>query len=162
MNKIRSIQPESLRLSHYSDSCALCPPCHAGCTHPDRSAPHADRQPQAASHKARLAALHSICWHIFRHITQKLLAIRKYSCVVSMQPDEKFPSASAAQALCGVSLSLRFHICGRLYTGFSTACAEFCRKGLRFLGNATPSTAIPQSREKPPIEFDCIPKKSML
>ena len=44
MNKIRSIQPESLRLSHYGDSCALCPPCHAGCTHPDRSAPHADRQ----------------------------------------------------------------------------------------------------------------------
>ncbi len=99
MNKIRSIQPESLWLPHYSAPCALCSPCHAGCTHPDRSAPHADRQPQAASHKARLAALHSICWHIFRHITQKLLAIRKYSCVVSMQSVEKSTGASAAQAL---------------------------------------------------------------
>ena len=79
-----------------------------------------------------------------------------------MQSAEKSDNAPYAQALCGVSLSLRFHICGRLYTGFSTAYAEFCRKGLRFLGNATPSTAIPQSREKPPIEFDCIPKKSML
>lgn len=28
MNKIRSIQPESLRLSHYSAPCALYPPCH--------------------------------------------------------------------------------------------------------------------------------------
>ncbi|MBO5320706.1 MAG: hypothetical protein J6B01_13035, partial [Ruminococcus sp.] len=58
---------------------------------------------KATPHKDRLTALHIICLHIFRHITQKLLAIRQYACVVFMRSDEKSDCASAAQSLCGVA-----------------------------------------------------------
>ena len=51
----------------------------------------------ATPHNYRLTALHAICLQIFRHITQKLLDIRKYACVVSMKSDEKFDYASDAQ-----------------------------------------------------------------
>ena len=59
---------------------------------------------KATLHKERLTALHVICLHIFRHIAQKLLAIRQYACVVFMQSDEKSDCASAAQSLCGIAL----------------------------------------------------------
>ena len=58
---------------------------------------------KATPHKARLAALHAICLLIFRHITQKSLAIRQYGCGISMQSAEKSGCASYAQALCGVA-----------------------------------------------------------
>jgi len=59
---------------------------------------------KATPHKDRLTALYAICLHIFRHTAQKLLEIRQYSCVVSVQSDEKSDFASAAQSLCGVAL----------------------------------------------------------
>ena len=59
---------------------------------------------EATPHKDRLTALYVICLHIFRHITQKLLEIRQYSCVDFMQSDEKIDCASPAQSLCGVAL----------------------------------------------------------
>ncbi|WP_302367108.1 hypothetical protein, partial [Ruminococcus champanellensis] len=43
---------------------------------------------------------------IFRHITQKLLAIRQYSCVISVQSDEKHVGTSTAPSLCGVALAI--------------------------------------------------------
>ena len=58
---------------------------------------------KATPHKARLAALHAICLLIFRHITQKSLAIRQYGCGISMQSAEKSGCASYAQSLCGVA-----------------------------------------------------------
>ena len=54
-------------------------------------------------HKARLTALHAICLQIFRHITQKSLAIRQYACGISKQSVEKSDDASYAQALFSVS-----------------------------------------------------------
>ena len=59
---------------------------------------------KATPHKARLTALHVICLHIFRHITQKSLDRRQPACVIFMQSDEKSDCASAAQSLCGVAL----------------------------------------------------------
>ena len=57
----------------------------------------------ATLHKARLAALYAICLQIFRYLAQKLLEIRKYSCVVSIQSNEKSDYASYAQSLCNVA-----------------------------------------------------------
>ena len=62
---------------------------------------------KATPHKARLSAMRSICWRIFRHITQKLLAIRQYSCAVSMQADEKSVGTSTTHSLCGVACAER-------------------------------------------------------
>ena len=45
-----------------------------------------------------------ICLHIFRHLAQKSLDIRKYACGISIQSDEKSVGASSAQVLCGVAL----------------------------------------------------------
>ena len=59
---------------------------------------------KATPHKARLTTLYVINLYIFRHITQKFLAIRKYACEISMQSDEKSDCVSAAQSLCGVAL----------------------------------------------------------
>ena len=42
----------------------------------------------------------------FRHITQKFLEIRQYSCVISVQSDEKSVGTSTAQSLRGVALQL--------------------------------------------------------
>ena len=56
--------------------------------------------------KACLTALHVICLHIFRHITQIFLAIRQYCCVEFMQSDEKSDCASATQSLCDVALAI--------------------------------------------------------
>ena len=57
-------------------------------------------------HKARLTALHAICLQIFRYLAQKLLEIRKYSCVVSIQANEKSGYASCVQSLCGIALRM--------------------------------------------------------
>ena len=59
---------------------------------------------KAIPHKDRLTALYAICLHISRHLAQKLLEIRQYSCVVSVQSDEKSDCASDAQSLCGIAL----------------------------------------------------------
>jgi len=63
----------------------------------------------ATPHKARLTALHAICVQIFRHITQKSLAIRQYACGISRQSAEKSDNAPYAQALCGVALEFHEH-----------------------------------------------------
>ena len=52
---------------------------------------------KATPHNHRLPPLPHICLQIFRHIAQKLLEIRQYSCVVSIQSDEKSDYASARQ-----------------------------------------------------------------
>ena len=57
---------------------------------------------KATPHKAHLTILHVIYLHIFRHITQILLAIRHKF----MQSDEKSDCASDAQSLCGVALNI--------------------------------------------------------
>ncbi len=61
---------------------------------------------KATPHKARLTALHVICLHIFRHLTQKSLDRRQPACVIFMQSDEKSDCASDAQSLCGVALKI--------------------------------------------------------
>ena len=43
---------------------------------------------------------------IFRYLAQKLLEIRKYSCVVSIQANEKSGNASCVQSLCGIALRM--------------------------------------------------------
>ncbi|WP_298484653.1 hypothetical protein [uncultured Ruminococcus sp.] len=58
---------------------------------------------EATLHKERLAALYAICLQIFRYLAQKLLEIREYSCVVSIQANEKSDYASYAQSLCSVA-----------------------------------------------------------
>ena len=87
----------------------------------------------AIPHKAHLTALHVICLHIFRHLTQKFLDIRpkevplgyvsmpaKFLCNLTWSPlagdvsakltegltDRlKSDCASAAQSLCGVAIA---------------------------------------------------------
>ena len=60
--------------------------------------------------KARLTALHVICLHISRHITQKPLDIRQYACEIFMQSDKKSDYASHAQALFSASLKSNLFI----------------------------------------------------
>jgi hypothetical protein len=64
---------------------------------------------KATPHKARLTAWQRICLHIFRHLAQKFLDIRKYACEISIQSDEKSVGASSAQSLCGVALTFLKH-----------------------------------------------------
>ena len=52
----------------------------------------------------RLTALSATCLHIFRHLAQILLEIRRYSCVGFIQADEKSDGAIHTQSLCGVAL----------------------------------------------------------
>ena len=59
---------------------------------------------KATPHNPRLTPLHVICLHIFRHITQILLALRQQGCVKFRQSDEKSDFASDAQGLCGIAL----------------------------------------------------------
>ena len=59
---------------------------------------------KASLHKARLAALHTFCLHLFRHFARKLLEIHEYSCVVFVQTDEKSDCAIRIQSLCGAAL----------------------------------------------------------
>ncbi len=56
--------------------------------------------------KTALLALHTICLHIFRHITQLLLANRQIGCTQSMHSDEKSDCSTHAQSLCGITLNL--------------------------------------------------------
>lgn len=63
--------------------------------------------------KSRLTALYVIYLQIFRHIAQKLLAIRQYACTVFIQSDKKSDSISDAQDL--ISASLKMH---KLLTAF--------------------------------------------
>ena len=65
---------------------------------------HAVRELKATPHNPRLTPLHVICLHIFRHITQILLALRQQGCVKFRQSDEKSDFASDAQGLCGIAL----------------------------------------------------------
>ncbi|MBR6103003.1 MAG: hypothetical protein IKP95_11280, partial [Ruminococcus sp.] len=51
----------------------------------------------------RLAPLHVICLHIFRHSTQIFLAGRQPAFVKFMHSDEKSDCASDAQGLCGIA-----------------------------------------------------------
>ena len=66
---------------------------------------HMSRYIKATPHNHRLPPLPHSYLQIFRHIAQKLLEIRQYSCVVSIQSDEKSDFASARQWLCGVALN---------------------------------------------------------
>ena len=50
---------------------------------------------KATPHNYRLTALCTSNLLISRHLAQKLLEIRKYYCVVSIQSDEKFSALSA-------------------------------------------------------------------
>ena len=59
---------------------------------------------KATPHSPRLAPLHVICLHIFRHSTQIFLAGRQPACVKFMHSDEKSNCVSDAQGLCGVAL----------------------------------------------------------
>ena len=58
---------------------------------------------KATPHNPWLTPLHVICLHIFRHITQILLALRQQGCVKFRQSDEKSDFASDAQSLCGIA-----------------------------------------------------------
>ncbi|MBR4622917.1 MAG: hypothetical protein IKO44_05200, partial [Ruminococcus sp.] len=55
-------------------------------------------------HNHRLTPLYIIRLHIFRHITQILLALRQQGGVEFRQSDEKSDCASDAQWLCGVAI----------------------------------------------------------
>ncbi len=48
--------------------------------------------------------MRATCLHIFRHLAQILLEIRRYSCVGFIQADEKSDGAIHTQSLCGVAL----------------------------------------------------------
>ena len=57
-----------------------------------------------------LTALRAACLHIFRHLAQILLEIRRYSCVGFILADEKSDGAIHTQSLCGVALILKFFL----------------------------------------------------
>ncbi len=59
---------------------------------------------KATPRNDRLTALRAACLHIFRHLAQILLEIRRYSCVGFIQADEKSDGAICTQSLCGVAL----------------------------------------------------------
>jgi len=63
---------------------------------------------KAIPHNDRLTALRAACLHIFGHLTQILLEIRRYSCVEFMQAVEKSDCAIHTQSLCGVALIMPF------------------------------------------------------
>ncbi len=58
---------------------------------------------RATPRNDRLTALRAACLHIFRHLAQILLEIRRYSCVGFIQADEKSDGAIHTQPLCGVA-----------------------------------------------------------
>ena len=58
----------------------------------------------ATPHKERLAALHVIWLHLFRHISQKCSWIHKVFTALFVSSDEKSDGASDAQSLCGIAL----------------------------------------------------------
>ncbi len=60
---------------------------------------------KATPRSDRLTALRAACLHIFRHLAQILLEIRRYSCVKFIQADEKSDGAIHTQSLCGVALT---------------------------------------------------------
>ena len=60
---------------------------------------------KATPHKDRLTALHAICLHKFRHITQILLNLRQQICVEFRRSDEISVCASCTQSLCGIALT---------------------------------------------------------
>ncbi len=59
---------------------------------------------KATPRNDRLTALRAACLHIFRHLAQILLEIRRYSCVGFIQADEKSDGAIHTQSLCSVAL----------------------------------------------------------
>ena len=61
---------------------------------------------KATPYKARQKTLHVINLQIFRHITHNFLTIRQYAFKNSMQSDEKYICVSAAQASCGIALTV--------------------------------------------------------
>ena len=60
---------------------------------------------KAAPRNDRLTALRAACLHIFRHLAQILLEIRRYSCVGFVQANEKPDSAIHTQSWCGIALN---------------------------------------------------------
>jgi hypothetical protein len=52
-------------------------------------------------------ALYTACLQLFRHLAQKIFAIRQYDGKVSMQSDKKSDCAIRAQSLCGIALNFR-------------------------------------------------------
>lgn len=52
---------------------------------------------KAIPNNQRLSPLPHICLHIFRHLVQKFLDIRQYTCEISIQSDKKFDGASVRQ-----------------------------------------------------------------
>lgn len=50
---------------------------------------------KAIPQKAHLTALHVICWHIFRHLTQKFLDIRQYGELFQRSNRQNFPKRHA-------------------------------------------------------------------
>ena len=72
---------------------------------------------KATPHNPRLTPLHVICLHIFRHITQILLALRQQGCVKFGQSDEKSDFASDAQGLCGIALKMRTEVWAARFAG---------------------------------------------
>ncbi len=59
---------------------------------------------KAIPRKDRLPPLPRACLHIFRYLAQKLLEIRRYSCVTFVQANEKSDCAITRQSLCGIAL----------------------------------------------------------
>jgi hypothetical protein len=64
------------------------------------------RKVKATPHKDRLTALHVICLHLFRHISQKCSCIHKVCTPLFVSSDKKSDCASDAQSLCGVAQSI--------------------------------------------------------
>ncbi len=86
---------------------------------------------KATSHKDRLTALHVICLHIFRHISQKCSCIHKVCTPLFVSSDKKSDGASDAQSLCGVAVNLFFEIAMNL--GLIIA-GEYAIMRKRFVG----------------------------
>ncbi len=61
----------------------------------------------AIPNKVRLTALHVICLHIFRHISQKASLIHKVFTAFFVSSDKKSDCASDAQTLCGIAIAIR-------------------------------------------------------